>query len=59
MVGSEQHIKTLRLFNLSPDDGLDVTEGEETHLLGCADCQQAVEMFALLFGKQKQTRMVD
>ena len=51
MVRTEQHIKALRLFNQSREAGFKVTDEEETHLLECEDCQQALATFALLFGE--------
>jgi hypothetical protein len=59
MSGSEEHIKALRLLNLSQDDGLEVTEQEDTHFLVCEGCRQALAMFALLFGTQRPTLMPD
>lgn len=57
MEGSEQHIKALRLLNLSQDEGLEVTEDEETHLAQCQACHMAFTVFALLFDKQRPTLM--
>ena len=58
MMGSEQHIKAHRLFNLSQEGSFDATVEEDTHLLECEDCQQAVTTFTLLFGKQKRRTLV-
>jgi len=50
MVESEQHIKSIRLMNLSGDGAVEVTKEEDTHLQECEECKQAVAVFSLLFG---------
>ena len=59
MVGSEEHIRALRLLDLPSDGSFQTNEEEETHLLVCEDCHQAVAVFALLFGEQRPTLMLD
>ena len=57
MAGSGDHIKPLRLFDLSQAEvrhsGFELTSEEKQHLRGCEQCQQIVAVFARQFSKQK------
>ena len=52
MQGREQHIRALRLLNLSRGDPFQVSEAEDAHLDDCEECRQAITTFAVLFGKE-------
>jgi predicted anti-sigma-YlaC factor YlaD len=52
MQGSDDHIKLLRLFDLSKD--AEATEQEKEHLRKCDECRSILAAFARQFGKQKR-----
>jgi len=51
----EEHIRMLRLFNLSRDreEDFEPTEQEKRHLSECVECQQVLTGFVRQFGKQR------
>jgi len=49
MAGSDQHIKPLRLFDLSRQKGTHPTEEERQHLRQCDECERIIEVFARQF----------
>ncbi len=48
------HIRTLRLFDLSQQDGFKLNEKEREHFRTCEECQHVVEIFARQFNPDKK-----
>jgi len=48
------HIRTLRLFDLSQRDGFQLNEKEREHFRTCEECQHVVEVFARQFNREKK-----
>ncbi len=59
MAGSDDHIKLLRLFDLSRVEarvsGFQLNEEEKQHLRGCEECQHVLEVFARQFSKKSRS----
>jgi hypothetical protein len=54
MAGSEDHIKTLRLFDLSFLT-VTATKPEKEHLRRCKECRNALAAFTRQFSKEKRS----
>jgi len=46
MAESDEHLKPLRLFDISRQSGQPMTEQETQHLRACEECQRMLEVFA-------------
>ena len=57
MAGSDEHIKPLRLFDLSQVESrhtdFKLTSEEEEHFRRCAECQHVLSVFARQFSKDR------
>jgi hypothetical protein len=51
MSGSNEHPKTLRLFDLARNRGPQLTDKEGEHLRDCQECQWILEVFMRQFSK--------
>ena len=54
MAAREEHIKTLRLVDLSRNSGSEATGEEQKHLRECEECQQVLASLAHEFSGQRQ-----
>jgi hypothetical protein len=51
MAGIDEHIQTLRLFDLALENEQPLTGSEAEHLRGCGECGEELELFARQFPK--------
>jgi hypothetical protein len=51
MAGTDEHIQTLRLFDVALENEQSLTGREAEHLRGCGQCREELTLFARQFAK--------
>jgi len=52
MEKSEEHLQSLRLFDLAWNGGSKITDEERKHLRECDECKVILELFARQFARR-------